>query len=225
MQPMLTLDSPTAIPGVKLEPGEEQGTGTRMELRRRASSTQPTLTLDRKAYSSNAVGILFGLGHVDEHLGEYNEADTFMSTDAGISWKKVKKGVWTWQIGDQGSVVVLVQLHKVRTVSFTADEGQTWNDYEFGDHDVEVLDTLRPRRRGPGHPPTMQPTLTLNSATSTAPPGSTRPKPPRRPPRRLWPRQPEKGQGRRHTRRRKAQVRADGRGYRTLHRRDQGAPS
>ncbi len=101
----------------------------------------------RKTYSSEgAVGLMFGVGNVGSGLGEYKDADTFMTTDAGISWKNVKKGPWTWKFGDQGSIIVLVQRHvKTKTVWFTKDEGATWTEYTFHDEEVDVLDitTLR----------------------------------------------------------------------------------
>ncbi|TPX07022.1 uncharacterized protein E0L32_011090 [Thyridium curvatum] len=101
----------------------------------------------RKTYSSaGAVGLMFGIGNVGDSLGDIKDADTFMTTDAGITWKNVKKGAWTWQFGDQGSIIVLAQRHtKTKTVSYTADEGQTWQDYQFTEDDVEIADvtTLR----------------------------------------------------------------------------------
>ncbi|KIH95132.1 vacuolar protein sorting protein [Sporothrix brasiliensis 5110] len=101
----------------------------------------------RKTFSSSgAVGLMFGVGNVGDQLGPIGEADTFMTTDAGLTWRNVKKGAWTWQFGDQGSIVVLVPRNaKTRTVSFTTDEGATFRDHQFSDEEVEVLDitTLR----------------------------------------------------------------------------------
>ena len=106
----------------------------------------------RKGFGApTALGLLFGLGHVGSSLGEMKDADTFMSTDGGISWKNVKKGQWTWQYGDQGSIIVLVQRAtrandvKTKVVSYSLDEGKTWQEEDFTDKEVTVLDvtTLR----------------------------------------------------------------------------------
>ncbi|OLN81413.1 Vacuolar protein sorting/targeting protein 10 [Colletotrichum chlorophyti] len=106
----------------------------------------------KKTFSAaTAVGLMFGNGNVGSSLGSLKEADTFMTTDAGITWKNVKKGAWTWQYGDQGSIVVLVQRAsrenpvKTNSISYTTDEGKTWQDYKFYDKEVTVLDitTLR----------------------------------------------------------------------------------
>lgn len=100
-----------------------------------------------KTYSSaGAVGLMFGVGNVGDSLGDVASADTFMTTDAGLSWRHVQKGPWMWQFGDQGSIVVLVPRHgTARAVLFTTDEGATWQRYQFSEDDVEVLDitTLR----------------------------------------------------------------------------------
>ncbi|KAK4240658.1 hypothetical protein C8A03DRAFT_31256 [Achaetomium macrosporum] len=105
----------------------------------------------RKTYSSQgAVGLLFGWGNVGESLGPLKDADTFMTTDAGITWKRVRQGQWTWAIGDQGAVIVLIQTtaagaKKTKTLLYSLDQGQTWQEHQFSDEEVEVWDvtTLR----------------------------------------------------------------------------------
>jgi hypothetical protein len=96
--------------------------------------------------ASTAVGLIFGIGNVGSSLGDIEKADTFMSSDGGVTWKNVKKGHWTWQYGDQGSIIVLVERAttknkvKTKTVSYSTDEGKTWKDYEFSSDEVSVLD-------------------------------------------------------------------------------------
>ncbi|CAM1506821.1 Fc.00g064620.m01.CDS01 [Cosmosporella sp. VM-42] len=106
----------------------------------------------RKTFAAaSTVGLIFGVGNVGSKLEDIKDADTFMTTDGGITWKNVKKGHWTWQYGDQGSIIVLVQraTHgngaKTKIVSYSLDEGNTWTDYKFYDEEVTVLDitTLR----------------------------------------------------------------------------------
>ncbi|KAK7987935.1 Tyrosine-protein phosphatase 1 [Apiospora arundinis] len=101
----------------------------------------------KKTYSSeSAVGIMFGWGNVGPILGEVKDADTFMTTDAGISWKMVKKGRWIWTFGDQGSIIVLAQREtRTKTVSYTLDEGKTWVEHPFSDKETVINDltTLR----------------------------------------------------------------------------------
>ncbi|CAI4216675.1 unnamed protein product [Parascedosporium putredinis] len=114
-----------------------------------------TERIDKKrTYSvTTAVGLMFGWGNVGSHLGPLEEADTFMTTDGGITWKQVQKGVWTWQYGDQGSLTVLVQQRlekanqKVKTdhVLYSTDEGETWKKHKFSEGELVVYDITAPR--------------------------------------------------------------------------------
>ncbi|KAG6039311.1 hypothetical protein E4U41_002980 [Claviceps citrina] len=101
----------------------------------------------RRTFAADtAVGFMFGVGNVGPSLGDIKDADTFMTTDGGITWTNVKKGHWTWQYGDQGSIMVLVKratpknAAKTKTVSYSTDEGKTWKDVQFTDKDVTVVD-------------------------------------------------------------------------------------
>ncbi|KAH8885156.1 vacuolar protein sorting [Thozetella sp. PMI_491] len=103
----------------------------------------------RKTYSSaSAVGLMFAVGNVGSELGSVKDVDTYMTTDAGITWKQAKKGRWTWAFGDQGSVIVLVQTAqegKTDTLYYSTDEGASWKEYKFSEEKVPVTDisTLR----------------------------------------------------------------------------------
>jgi photosystem II stability/assembly factor-like uncharacterized protein len=101
----------------------------------------------RKTFAAGAaVGLMLGVGNVGSKLGDIEDADTFLTTDAGITWTNVKKGRWTWQYGDQGSIIVLAQKTtrnnpvKSKAVSYSLDEGKTWEDQEFATVPVTVLD-------------------------------------------------------------------------------------
>ena len=104
-----------------------------------------------KTYSSrSAVGIMFAWGNVGESLGSAKDADTFMTTDAGITWKRVKQGQWMWAIGDQGSVIILMQTtatghKKTKSLFYSLDQGKSWQEHTFANDEVEVWDmtTLR----------------------------------------------------------------------------------
>lgn len=90
--------------------------------------------------SSSAVGVLFGVGNVGEYLGE-NDLATFMSYDAGLTWKEVVKGQHMWEFGDQGTVLLLVdQLKETNTLTYSTDSGETWQEFKFTDKNVVVLD-------------------------------------------------------------------------------------
>lgn len=91
--------------------------------------------------STSATGLLIGIGNVGETLEHYDEAATYVSRDAGITWKEVKSGVYMWEYGDRGTILVLVHSRDATdTVSYSLDEGETWNDYRFAEEPIRVLD-------------------------------------------------------------------------------------
>jgi hypothetical protein len=96
----------------------------------------------RDSYSSPAaVGMMIAVGNVGEYLGDFATAQTFISRDAGITWNYAKEGRHMWEFGDQGSVIVIVRTDQpTRQVSYTVDEGQTWQDFVFAEVDIEVTD-------------------------------------------------------------------------------------
>ena len=92
-------------------------------------------------YSTSAIGLMMGTGNVGEYLTSLDDADTFMTSDAGITWKAAKKGRYMWEFGDQGSILVLVkEKQSTNTIHYSLNEGDTWLDYQFADHEVDVFD-------------------------------------------------------------------------------------
>jgi hypothetical protein len=91
-------------------------------------------------YSSpTAVGVMLGIGNVGEFLGARKDADTFISTDAGITWAQAKKGAYMWEFGDQGSIIVLVKAkEETDVVYYSLDEGKSWREYKFSEKPVIV---------------------------------------------------------------------------------------
>lgn len=93
-------------------------------------------------YSSpSAVGVMLAVGSVGGTLEPFDKSDTFITRDAGISWDMVKRGSYMWEYGDQGSIIVLVNDRKpTNVVSYSRDEGATWEDHKFAEEEVTVLD-------------------------------------------------------------------------------------
>jgi photosystem II stability/assembly factor-like uncharacterized protein len=87
----------------------------------------------RNTFSSpTAVGIMMGVGNVGSHLARADKGNTFLTNDGGITWKEIKKGIYLWEFGDQGSVIVIVQRHvETKVIYYSLDEGDTWTQYEF----------------------------------------------------------------------------------------------
>ncbi|KAH6903602.1 vacuolar protein sorting/targeting protein 10 [Coprinopsis sp. MPI-PUGE-AT-0042] len=86
-----------------------------------------------RVFSSPAPGVVMGVGTVGESLVEYDDSDTFLSTDAGLSWKMVAKGAHKFRFGDQGSVLVIVDDEEYTSkIRYSVDMGKNWETYDFG---------------------------------------------------------------------------------------------
>jgi len=91
--------------------------------------------------SGSAVGVLLGVGNVGDSLGPYNEGNTFISDDAGVTWREVHKGPYTWEYGDQGGIIVVVRDDQpTDTVLWSEDQGRTWKSYKFANRQMTVED-------------------------------------------------------------------------------------
>ncbi|EPS40884.1 hypothetical protein H072_5226 [Dactylellina haptotyla CBS 200.50] len=96
----------------------------------------------RHTYSSgSAVGLMLAVGNVGPELTPYKNGDTFITRDGGISWTEVHKGAYMWEYGDQGSIIVVVKEGEpTKSILYTLDEGQNWQEYAFSNSEVNVFD-------------------------------------------------------------------------------------
>lgn len=80
-----------------------------------------------RIFSSPAPGFVMGVGSVGPSLRSYEECDTFLSIDAGLTWKMVHKDAHLYEFGDQGSIMVIVNDEDgVDSVRYSTDLGKTW---------------------------------------------------------------------------------------------------
>lgn len=92
--------------------------------------------------SGSAIGLMMGIGNVGKTLTGYADGNTFLTTDGGITWKEVKKGQYMWEYGDQGSIIVIVDvMGATNKVHYTLDEGANWHEYVFADSDEKIVVT------------------------------------------------------------------------------------
>jgi len=78
-------------------------------------------------FSSTAPGLVMGVGSVGKQLSPYEECDTFLSTDAGLTWRMVRREAHVYEFGDSGSIILTVNDEEMTdTVSYSTDFGGTW---------------------------------------------------------------------------------------------------
>ncbi|KAL6301716.1 hypothetical protein BKA93DRAFT_738184 [Sparassis latifolia] len=86
-----------------------------------------------RVFSSPAPGFVMGVGSIGPSLLPYEECDTFLSTDAGVTWKMVRRDAHKYEFGDQGSIIVVVNDEdSVDSISYSNDLGQSWQTYNLG---------------------------------------------------------------------------------------------
>lgn len=95
-------------------------------------------------FSSSAPGFVMGVGNVGDSLGKYEDGDTFISSDAGLTWRVAREGAYKYEFGDQGSIIVMVEDEDpVDHVLYSYDFGQTWARLDLGATiRAEVLTTV-----------------------------------------------------------------------------------
>jgi hypothetical protein len=77
--------------------------------------------------SESAVGVMMGVGNYGANLLEYDECDTFLSTDYGLTWKMVREGAHKYEFGDMGTLLVLIDDEKETDhVWWSKNRGNSW---------------------------------------------------------------------------------------------------
>ena len=80
-----------------------------------------------RIFSSPSPGFVMGVGSIGKSLKEYKDCDTFLSTDAGVTWQMVTKNAHKYQFGDLGSILVIVDDEEPTDhVKYSLDLGKTW---------------------------------------------------------------------------------------------------
>lgn len=93
-----------------------------------------------RVFSSTAPGFVMGIGNVGDHLLPYEDCDTFLSSDAGLTWRMVDEGANKYEFGDQGSILVLMDDENASNIlHYSLDFGKTWKDLDL---EVKVRATL-----------------------------------------------------------------------------------
>ncbi|KAF9904604.1 vacuolar protein sorting/targeting protein PEP1 [Lobosporangium transversale] len=90
-------------------------------------------------YSSKAApGVVMGVGNVGSYLLPWEECDTYLSEDGGLTWKAVLEHPHKYEFGDQGGLIVAVRDDNVPVnfFQYSADRGKTWHKYELDDENI-----------------------------------------------------------------------------------------
>lgn len=87
-----------------------------------------------RVYSSKAPGLLMAVGSIGSELAAYEDCDTFVSTDAGLTWRMVAPGAHKYEFGDQGGILVMIDDEEpTDSLKYSFDFGKTWRDWKFSE--------------------------------------------------------------------------------------------
>lgn len=92
----------------------------------------------------SAVGIIIGNGNVGRYLDYgYNGMALFISRDGGLNWYEIRKGVYIYEIGDHGGLIVVSKFDQPTTsVMYTYDEGITWETITISEEAIQIKNIL-----------------------------------------------------------------------------------
>jgi hypothetical protein len=80
-----------------------------------------------RIFSSPAPGFVMGVGSIGNSLLPYEESDTFLSTDGGLTWRMIRMDAYKYEFGDSGGILVIVNDEEgVDQVRYSVDLGNSW---------------------------------------------------------------------------------------------------
>lgn len=96
-------------------------------------------------FTSTAPGLMMGVGTIGDRLKPYSECDTFLSTDAGLSWRMVARRPHKHVFADQGGLIVIAEdAPSVDAVHYSIDYGATWTKMPLPEAIEPVVLTTEP---------------------------------------------------------------------------------
>ncbi|XP_017764096.1 PREDICTED: sortilin-related receptor-like [Eufriesea mexicana] len=111
-----------------------------LHLSQRFSQLYPVTRAVSIMSSKSAPGIIMATGVIGQSLKGHPAL--YVSRDAGLTWKQVLKDYYFFNMGDHGGLLVAVKYFKsrgeTRDISYSIDEGETWQSYEFNEKMLRV---------------------------------------------------------------------------------------
>lgn len=86
-----------------------------------------------RIFSSPAPGIVMGIGNSGKYLKKFEEGDTFVSDDAGLTWRKALSGPHLYEIGDSGAVLVAIEDGDTNEIKWSINHGKDWDSMKLDD--------------------------------------------------------------------------------------------
>ncbi|XP_017882694.1 sortilin-related receptor-like [Ceratina calcarata] len=116
------------------------GKNCSLHLSQRFSQLYPVTRSVSIMSSKSAPGIIMATGVIGPNLKGHPAL--YVSRDAGLNWIQVLKDYYFFNMGDHGGLLVAVKYFKsrgeTRDISYSIDEGETWQTYQFNEKMLRV---------------------------------------------------------------------------------------
>jgi hypothetical protein len=87
-----------------------------------------------RVFSSPAPGIAMAVGNTGDYLKDFQDCDTYVSDDAGLTWRKALDGPHKYEFGDQGSILVAIKdTESTDEIKYSLDHGKKWKKVDIPD--------------------------------------------------------------------------------------------
>ena len=87
-----------------------------------------------RVFSSQAPGLVMGVGNTGDHLKEYDECDVYVSDSAGLRWTRALKEAHKYEFGDKGAVLLAVYDEgPADELKFSLNHGHEWETVKLKD--------------------------------------------------------------------------------------------
>ena len=85
-----------------------------------------------RVFSTAAPGFVMGVGSVGPSLRAYEDCDTFLSTNAGVSWTMISAGAHKYEFGNKGAILAMIDDEKpTEILKYSFDSGKSWKELKL----------------------------------------------------------------------------------------------
>ena len=128
----------TTSKGKPIECFTEDGCSLHLEIYSHKGELAPVYS------TASSVGIVLGTGNLGKRLTANDQAkNLYISRDGGLTWRSVKPGVYIYEIGDHGSIIVIAKKNTpTKEIEYSHDEGQTWEKLQISESEIFITNVI-----------------------------------------------------------------------------------
>lgn len=112
----------------------EDGCSLHLEIYSHMGKLAPVYSTEK------AIGLVLGTGNLGKRLTDNNSyKNLYISRDGGLNWRSVRSGVYIYELGDHGALIVIAKKGvPTKSIEFSWDEGESWEKIEIAEEELMV---------------------------------------------------------------------------------------